>query len=317
MSALKELKNNDLSICNHEYKDDFFYHQIDGDNMEIIDILPENMILNSASSRANKKLIFVDQILEEDKRSIKKYKHYCMERHLSIKGRVPKWYTKLEDLLTIKGSRELKPEYKVQFWDKKTISKRLYDETEKCSKEFLITWNDADGDPIFVADKKKSKNKEYKRIGLHLIIKSNLLSNLNDSPFLQKCTGCELNIDNTANEKDECHIYIENKVSRLIKKYVEKGRGIKPYEILNNTIFKNNLIKELEDEDSKNQEFNGQIDLIDKIISGNEETINFLKNCIIKRDDDERLQEVYIQIFIHCTKLKRKLLIKERLNLNF
>ncbi|GET58307.1 hypothetical protein RhiirA5_502711 [Rhizophagus irregularis] len=71
---------------------------------------------------------------------------------------------------------------------------KIFDENEKVSRNNLITWNDEKGFPIFGEDRKKSRNKNYKRIGIHwIMINENI--NIDDSPTLIKCKGCKKNIE--------------------------------------------------------------------------------------------------------------------------
>lgn len=66
---------------------------------------------------------------------------------------------------------------------------------------------------------------------------------MDNSPELVKCNGCELNISKNSQNKNECFIYMNNQESRIIKKRCE-NQMLKPYETLRNIINKNNIIKE-------------------------------------------------------------------------
>ncbi|PKY17715.1 hypothetical protein RhiirB3_430384 [Rhizophagus irregularis] len=100
----------------------------------------------------------------------------------------------------------------------------------------------SDSFPIFSEDKKRSKSKTYKRIGLHLILSTDAGElDLNNSPFLKKCKGCDKNISRKKNAK-EFLIYIENENSRIIERRKEED-AIKPFEMLNNIMLKNEWLK--------------------------------------------------------------------------
>ncbi|EXX77164.1 hypothetical protein RirG_026340 [Rhizophagus irregularis DAOM 197198w] len=77
---------------------------------------------------------------------------------------------------------------------------KLFDENEKVTKKSLVTWNDEQGIPIFGEDKKKSQSKNYKRLGLHLVPRKDVID-MDNSPFLIKCEGCERNVGKKGKEK--------------------------------------------------------------------------------------------------------------------
>lgn len=129
---------------------------------------------------------------------------------------------------------------------------------------------------------------------------------MNDSPFLIRCKGCEKNIGKHNLGKEECLIYIKsNNESRLIKKRTEKGLGLKPYEILQIIIYKNNKIKEIIEEEQQNEIYNEKIDMINNSIVGTEKLLNFIKNCIQEKRDNSSDKRIYY-IYIRCTKIKKK-----------
>lgn len=77
------------------------------------------------------------------------------------------------------------------------------------------------------------------------------------------------------------------------------------------------MVKELEEEEQRDQQFNERIDMIDKIITGDEETIKILKNSIIEIDEGEIENETVIEIFIHSTKIKKKVMEKGTIKYEF
>lgn len=77
-----------------------------------------------------------------------------------------------------------------------------------------------------------------------------------------------------------------NEESRIIKKRFE-GWCVKPYESLRNIIFKNVMIKNYVIEDKMNEHYNFRIDIIDSLISANENWINILKIVLLKRVGQE------------------------------
>jgi hypothetical protein len=130
---------------------------------------------------------------------------------------------------------------------------------------------------------RKNQEVNITRIGLHLLIEDKKhMVDEDESPFLIKCKGCEKNISKNK-DKEECLIYIENnQESRIIKRRKEEDL-IKPYETLRNIRNKNNLVKMNNKEEEKDEEYNFIIDLIDKLISGDEEFIVLIKNSIIEK----------------------------------
>lgn len=139
--------------------------------------------------------------------------------------------------------------------------------------------------PIFGIDKKKSRSKKYKRLGYHMVANSDIVD-LDNSPELVKCSGCEKNVSKQNNKEDEngfCLIYINNQKSRIIKKRVEK-QFLKPYESLRNIIKKNEIIREYVEYDINDEFYNWRIDLIDKLIETDENFIKFLKNSLIEEE---------------------------------
>ncbi|GES99155.1 hypothetical protein GLOIN_2v1478197 [Rhizophagus clarus] len=198
-----------------------------------------------------------------------------------MKGKIPKWFKKIKDEITLPNSRELKDKYKNNNMRRKELQTLIYDEHEPLGMHELIRWNDQQGNIIFGENKKKSKRKEYKRIGLHLITHPDSLIQYDDSPTLIKCKGCEKNIGKS---KDQCLIYLENKHnSRIIKKRTEGGK-IKPYETLRNIATKNEILRKYSEEEIENIAYNNKIETIDLIIKASEKVITNLKNNIIEKE---------------------------------
>lgn len=65
-------------------------------------------------------------------------------------------------------------------------TKNSWIEDEKTNRHELITWNDDKGEIFFGENKKKSRSKNYKRIGIHLIPIESSIEDEN-SPSLIKC----------------------------------------------------------------------------------------------------------------------------------
>lgn len=76
----------------------------------------------------------------------------------------------------------------------------------------IITWNN-DIDTIFCINKKKTNNKKFKRMGIHMVIKNP--NEKNNSPELINCKGYSKNI-RPKNRDNMGFIYIENEVSRKL-----------------------------------------------------------------------------------------------------
>ena len=99
---------------------------------------------------------------------------------------------------------------------------------------------------------------------------------LENSPTLEKCKGCEKNVARKNKDKKECMIYINANSSRIIKKRDENGI-IKPYETLRNINNKNEYLLKKEKDEAKDRKFNVKIETIDKLVNGSEEDIMKLK----------------------------------------
>ncbi|GBC00335.1 hypothetical protein RclHR1_38140001, partial [Rhizophagus clarus] len=170
INAINLLKKEKLSICKHEYNDKFIYHCIEGGTTEIIDFLTDNEIEKSSSSRKKRGVIFIEQILEQNQEKILKWKHFCKINNLSTKGKIPFWFTKIKNEITITNTRNLKEKFLNRQYNNNYESKTIiYDETSDLERKAIITWNDPEGNTIFSENKKKSRSKKYKRIGVHLI----------------------------------------------------------------------------------------------------------------------------------------------------
>lgn len=94
---------------------------------------------------------------------------------------------------------------------------------------------------------------------------------------------------------------MENKQnSRIIKKRVENDT-IKPYKSMRSINFKNNLIKNINEEEREDMEYNKRIDIIDQMIIGFLESINKIKNSLFKTNSK------IMEIFIVINKIKKKI----------
>ncbi|CAB4402629.1 unnamed protein product [Rhizophagus irregularis] len=250
-NALKILKENNLTICDHEIVDGRNY-SIKGGNIKIEDIFTPSEYKKWKTSLKNKNILFLEQCLEVSKRKNIKWKHLCKAQGSSIKGKSPKWYERLIELTTDKdGSRNLSRKYvnMNKNWScRKQIN--LYDKENDIGKNQLITWNDNNNDIVFGKYKKKSKSKNFKKIGVHWIIEN--MSNMDDSPNLIKCSGYEKNISkgSKAMQHNECWIYLDNNSGARVINYRKHKDAldvevIKPHESIDNIIHNNKLEKDL------------------------------------------------------------------------
>lgn len=220
---------------------------------------------------------------EADGMTLMKWKHLGKEKGKSIKGKVPKWFKQIEQEVIqdpVSDIRKIKNKY-IDTSAKRMIHTNYFDENIKEKKNEVVTWNDSTGLPVFAQDEKQSKSRNFKRIGIHLIIKEGVVE-MNNSPELKKCEGCIRNISKKKDAK-ECLIYLEGDNSRTIEKRNEK-EYIKPYETLNNIMIKNDWIKNYNEELEKDNLFNGKIEIIYTLIKAEEKDfIDILKNSIIER----------------------------------
>ncbi|GBB85589.1 hypothetical protein RclHR1_12090003 [Rhizophagus clarus] len=268
INAIDLLKKEKISICKYEYNDRFIHHCIEGEMTEIIDFLTENEIEKSSSSRKKKDVIFIKQILEENQEKILKWKHFCKINDLSMKGKIPFWFTKIKNEITITNTRNLKEKYLNRQYNYIESKSKIYDETLNLERKAIITWNDSEGETIFSENKKKSRSKKYKRIGVHLISNLTSINDADNSPTLIVCTGCNKNIKKI--NDGICQIYIENENSRIINNRKEDNK-LKPYEsfgdiknrnekLIKDKIIKKRLIIEEEEESNiDNINFKGRV----------------------------------------------------------
>ncbi|PKC01909.1 hypothetical protein RhiirA5_425994 [Rhizophagus irregularis] len=263
----------------------------DIDSKPFKDLLPEREILRSAASRRAKVILFLEQILEADQERLMKWKHFWLENEIGF-SKIPKWFEIIE--ITEEGTRKLKEKYLIKNFDKRKIHMKLFDENEKVTKNSLVTWNDEQGIPIFGEDKKKSQSKNYKRLGLHLVPRKDVID-MDNSPFLIKYEGCERNVGRK--EKDN---------SRVIKRRLE-GFNIKPYETLRNIIDKNKWVKNYSEEDKRDREFNFRIEMFDNLIKAENDFIEILKNSIYEREDFGIRRKVF-WLVLDCLKIKSKII---------
>ncbi|GES91125.1 hypothetical protein GLOIN_2v1827388 [Rhizophagus clarus] len=242
--------------------------------------------LNSKTfRRQNSWLINAIDLLKKEKISIcnheynDKYIHHCIEG----------------------GTSEI-----IEFLTANEIEKNL-------ERKVIITWNDPEGNTIFSENKKKSRSKKYKRIGVHLIPNSHSINDKDNSPTLIACTGCNKNIKRI--NDGICHIYIENENSRVINNRKEDNK-IKPYEslgdiknrnekiITKNKLKQSPIIEEIEESKLANINYNKKIDEIDQMIEASENFIEELKNNIIEHTDE--IYDTLIQVNKGKMKIKNR-----------
>ncbi|GBB97266.1 hypothetical protein RclHR1_29510001, partial [Rhizophagus clarus] len=307
------LKKEKISIYKYEYNDRFIHHCIKGGKTEIIEFLTENKIEKSSLSRKKKGVIFIEQILEENQEKILKWKHFCKINDLSTKGKIPFWFTKIKNEITIMNTRKLKEKYLNWQYNNNELKLKTYDEILNLERKVIITWNDSEGETIFSENKKKSRSKKYKRIGIHLIPNSTLINDEDNSLTLIVCTGCNKNIKRI--NDGICHIYIENENSRIINNRKEDNK-LKPYKsfgdiknrnekLIKDKILKKRLIIEEEEESNiDNINFNKRIDQIDQTIEASENFIEEIKNNILK--NTKEIYDVFIQVNKGKMKLQKK-----------
>ncbi|CAB5362275.1 unnamed protein product [Rhizophagus irregularis] len=305
IAAIKIFNNENIKICDHElYSNINKNHLIEGGNIDILEILDEKNIMKSAASRKNKKIMFIEDVLESDGIYMKKWKHMCKELGVSTKGKVPLWFKELELKIlenTNENTRKIKNEY-MRTIDKKNIHIKYFDEDKKQDKNTIVSWNEEGELPVFAEDKKRSRSKNYKRIGIHYVIKGDN-EGWNNSPNLTICEGCEKNISKKASS-NQCLIYIENKHSRIIDTRKEEDT-IKPFETLNNLIKKNECVKIINEEETMNEEINERIENIDSIIKADKEFITIMKNSLSEYDTKERIKKYFL--IIDLKKIKNDL----------
>uniref|UniRef100_U9UA15 Reverse transcriptase domain-containing protein n=2 Tax=Rhizophagus irregularis TaxID=588596 RepID=U9UA15_RHIID len=231
------------------------YELIKINDKEKEDLIIEGEKISKNKRRKNRhSRNFGEKIHKKQRYFKKKQRHYVLRRP-SRSG----WYkyVKMETLMQgerIKHEREdSKMEYIGQV-TKSNIHINLFDENEKKGKNQIITWN-VEGDfPIFCEDKKKSQSKKCKRIGLHLELVNDKID-INNSPFLKKCKGCDRNID----------------TKKIKPKVDERGKKIYGFKIMWKILEeKNNIIEE-----------NSEITLLAKHDGNNENEFKIILRSLI------------------------------------
>lgn len=222
-------------------------------------------------------MLFLDQLIEHDGKKLLKWKHLCNECQTSTKGKIPRWFKLIEELVTEEGSRFIKREYYIEnryIWNKNV----KYDETIDGNKKMKLLHGMTKMIRFFVSTKRKQIiGKKFKIMGIHMIVKN--FDEKNNFPELINCKGCSKNIRLTCS-KDQCFIYINNEVSRKVTTRKE-NEYVKPYETLENLIFKNNLLKDDVGDNEIDIIINDRIEAIDQFIDADKEVLNIIKNIIM------------------------------------
>ncbi|GBC44878.2 hypothetical protein GLOIN_2v1881587 [Rhizophagus irregularis DAOM 181602=DAOM 197198] len=164
--------------------------KIFGGLYELVDIFSEKVYNKWKMQLMNKKILFLDQIIEHDKEYLMKWHHFCVENGFNKCGGEPLWYKRLKQLVCIEETREIKDKYKINKAEQKSID-------------------------YF---KKNDTSKEFNSIGIHYMMEDSEVYDDNDSPWLKKCTGCSKNISRNKDD-DICllHCNIGDGLSREIK----------------------------------------------------------------------------------------------------
>lgn len=90
----------------------------------------------------NKKILFLDQIIEHDKEYLMKWHHFCVENGFNKCGGEPLWYKRLKQLVCIEETREIKDKYKINKAEQKSIDYLKENDTVSKKSDRLITWNE-------------------------------------------------------------------------------------------------------------------------------------------------------------------------------
>jgi hypothetical protein len=198
-AQIKMLGEKNLSICDHEIINEENDHRVKGGLIPLKGILTDKEYKNSIVSLRIKGILFLEQCLNKNMTQLLKWKHLCKELKVEAKGKIPRWYTILKNKITVEGnSRELTRQYinKLKNWNKQ-YTYDIYNESEKLLKKDLVTWNEHNN-CIFAQYKKKSKSKNFKKIGIHMVVDNSMMNiDDNNSPYLTRCKGCNMNIKKT------------------------------------------------------------------------------------------------------------------------
>lgn len=210
-----------------------------------------------------------------------------------MKGKIPAWFKELETKIldNVNGNtRKIKNEY-IGRIEKSNIHINFFDENERQEKNTIVSWNDYGEFPVFAEDKKDHIVKIIEEWEYTIFSEDRL--DMNNSPLLKVCESCDRNVSKKKDSKI-CLIYLENKNSRIIETRRKEG-AIKPYEILNNLIKKNEWIKKFNNEERMNEEYNERIEKIDNLIKS-EEFITIIKNIFKNDNIEEGLKKFYLMI---------------------
>ncbi|CAB4379553.1 unnamed protein product [Rhizophagus irregularis] len=192
-----------------------------------------------------------------------KWTHFLKNNNLSLRIE-PKWFKIVKDRITVNSvlERELNNEILIKKSEVKETNILRKDETHKSRKNSnkeVITWKkENDINSIYSIRSKKSRHHYYEEIGKHMIEYDKLQSNndINNSPFLINCQGCEYNISRKKNLNTGCFIYIEKDIASTLQGRWEKDRDglkyIKPYSSLQNIDKRNELMYNKEKNNNDN-----------------------------------------------------------------
>ncbi|RGB25616.1 hypothetical protein C1646_771493 [Rhizophagus diaphanus] len=96
ISAIRILNTENIFLCDHELTKEKDTYMITGGKIDLIDLLEKKTFIKSASSRKNKRILFLENLLEADSSFMLKWKHMCKELGMNTKGRVPSWFKEIE-----------------------------------------------------------------------------------------------------------------------------------------------------------------------------------------------------------------------------
>ena len=138
----------------------------------------------------------MDQITSSNGNKLLEWKQIPSKNNISLRGKIPKWFKKLEEITIIDETRTLKPEYRINNNTYKSKNKRILLSTKIDSRKnnWIAGIKDKNGKNIYIGLLNTKKPEIYieEKINIihYTVIDSNNIINKTNSIHLKKCTGC-------------------------------------------------------------------------------------------------------------------------------
>jgi ribonuclease HI len=188
-------------------------------------------------------IMFIDQIIDKDSRSIIDWPILSSLLERNNKGRIPNWYNLIKEKITMETDNKLNNKYinldlkanHYTWTNNISLDNRIKDWIVTLTKDQDIIWGKAID--------KGNKNNKYKKTSIsHLIWKKRIDLNFDLIP----CSGCNFNNTepNSKNSYSECTFKTDQKAIKGVK-YLNWRRLKKDFTPENKTMLEKNIKKEM------------------------------------------------------------------------